>query len=44
MIMIIKFIYKFIFKQFGCLFILVSDQGIHFINDAIEIFINHFLW
>jgi len=41
--MIIKFIYEFNLKQFGCLFILVSDQGIHFFNDAIEILINHFL-
>jgi hypothetical protein len=29
--------------RFGCPFTLVSDQGSHFINDAIEIFINHFL-
>jgi hypothetical protein len=29
--------------RFGCPFILVSDQGIHFIKDAIEIFTNHFL-
>jgi hypothetical protein len=38
-----KFIYIFIFTRFGCLFTLVNDQGIHFINDAIEILTNHFL-
>ncbi len=38
-----KFIYEFILTRFGCLFILVSDQGIHFINDAIKILTHHFL-
>ncbi len=37
------FIYEFIFTRFGCLIILVNDQGIQFINDAIEILTNHFL-
>ncbi len=31
----IKLIYKLIFTWFGCPLTLVSDQGIHFINDAI---------
>jgi len=32
-----KFIYELIFNKFGCPFTLVSDQGVHFINVAIEI-------
>jgi hypothetical protein len=43
MVLITKFIYEFIFTRFGSSFILVSDQGTHFINDAIEIFTIHFL-
>jgi hypothetical protein len=42
-VVITKFIYEFIFTRFGSSFILVSDQGTHFINDAIEIFTIHFL-
>jgi hypothetical protein len=39
-----KFIYEFIFIRFGYPVTLVNDQGIHFINNAIEIFTNHFLF
>jgi hypothetical protein len=40
-----KLIYEFIFTRFGCLLILISDQGTHFINNAIEILTHHFqLW
>jgi hypothetical protein len=42
MVVTAKFIYEFIFTWFGCLHGLVSVQGIHFINDAIEILTNHF--
>jgi hypothetical protein len=38
-----KFIYEFILTRFGCLLILISDQAIHFINNAIEILTHHFL-
>jgi len=41
--MIAKFIYKFIIARFGCSLTLVNDQGTHFINNAIEILISHFL-
>jgi hypothetical protein len=43
MAMIAKFIYEFILTRFGYLLILVNDQSTHFINDTIEILINHFL-
>jgi hypothetical protein len=40
-----KFIYEFILTRFGYLFILVNDQAIHLINNAIEILTHHFiLW
>jgi hypothetical protein len=42
-VVMVKLIYKFILTQFGCLLILVSDQGTHFLNKAIEILTNHFL-
>jgi hypothetical protein len=38
-----KFIYEFILTWFNCMFIYLSDQGIHFINNAIGILTNHFL-
>jgi len=43
MVVTAKFIYEFILMRFGCSFILVSDQIIHFINNAIEILTNHFM-
>jgi hypothetical protein len=42
-VMTTEFIYEFNIVRFGYPFTLVSDQGIHFINDTIEIFTNHFL-
>jgi hypothetical protein len=38
-----KFIYEFILMRFNCLFISISGQNIHFINDAIEILTKYFL-
>jgi hypothetical protein len=41
-VVIVKFIYEFIITRFGCPLTLVNDQNTHFINDAIEVFTNHF--
>jgi hypothetical protein len=37
-----KFLYECILSRFGCPLILVSDQGMHFINDIISHLMNHF--
>ncbi len=39
----IKFLYECIFTKFGCPLIIVTNQGVHFINDAIKYLIYHFL-
>jgi transposase InsO family protein len=38
-----KFLYECILTRFRCLLIIVRDQGVHFINDAIKYLTNHFL-
>jgi hypothetical protein len=38
-----KFLYQCILPTFGCPLIIITDQGIHFINDAIKYLTNHFL-
>ncbi len=40
---IAKFMYECILSRFGCPLIIVKDQGIHFINDAIKYLINRLL-
>ncbi len=40
---IAKFMYECILTKFGCPLIIVIDQGVHFINDAIKYLTNHFL-
>jgi hypothetical protein len=35
--------YECILTKFQCPLIIVTDQGVHFINDAIKYLINHFL-
>jgi hypothetical protein len=39
-----QFIYEFILTKFSCPFTLVSNQGTHFINEAIKILTTHFLF
>jgi hypothetical protein len=38
-----KFLYEYILTRFGCLLIIVIDQGIHFINDTIKHLKKYFL-
>jgi hypothetical protein len=40
---IVKFLYKHIFTKFGCPLTIMTDQGTHFINDAIRCLTNHFI-
>jgi hypothetical protein len=41
-IVIAKFLYDHIFTQFGCPPTIVTNQGTHFINDALRYPIYHF--
>ncbi len=41
-IVIAKQLYECILTKFGCLLIIVTDQEVHFINDAIKYLTNHF--
>ncbi len=40
---IVKFLYECKLTKFGCPLIIVINQGIHFINDAIKYLTDHFL-
>jgi hypothetical protein len=40
---ITKFMYECILTRFGCPLIIMRDQEVHFIIDAIKYLINHFL-
>ncbi len=42
-IIIAKFLYECILTKFQCPLTIVTDQGVHFINDAIKYLIDHFL-
>jgi hypothetical protein len=41
-IIITKFLYEYILTRFGCPLTLVTNQGVHFINDVIKYPIDHF--
>jgi hypothetical protein len=38
-----KNLYECIFTRFGCPLIIVTNQGVHFVNDDIKHLIDHFL-
>jgi hypothetical protein len=42
-VIITKFLYECILTRFGCSLIIVIDQGVHFINDAIKYLKDNFL-
>jgi hypothetical protein len=39
----VKFLYEYIFTRFGCPLTIVTNQGTHFINDAIGYLTDHFI-
>jgi hypothetical protein len=39
-----NFLYECILTKFGCPLIIVTNQGVHFINDVIKYLIDHFLF
>jgi hypothetical protein len=41
---ITKFLYEHILMRFGCPLTIVTNQGAHFINDAIIYLIDHFIF
>jgi hypothetical protein len=43
-IIITIFLYECILTSFGCPLIIVINQGVHFINDAIKYLTGHFCW
>ncbi len=42
-IVTVNFLYDHIFIRFGCPFIIVINQGTHFINDVIHYLFNYFI-
>ena len=38
-----KFLYEFVFTRYGLPIKIVSDQGVHFINDVIEFLLQEFM-
>jgi hypothetical protein len=41
-IVIAKFLYECILSRFGCPLTIITNQGVHFINDAIKYLTDHF--
>ena len=39
----VKFLYKYIFVQFGLPIEILSDQGTHFINEVVQVLLKEFL-
>jgi hypothetical protein len=42
-VVITKFLYECMLTRFGCPLIIVTNKGVHVINDAIKYLTNHFL-
>ena len=40
---IAKFLYEYVFTRYGLLIKIVSDRGLHFLNEVIEHLLNEFM-
>ncbi len=38
-----KFLYEYLLIMFGCPLTIIMNQGVHFVNDAIQYLTKHFL-
>jgi hypothetical protein len=42
-VIIVRFLYEYILTKFGCPLTIITNEGVHFINDIIKHLTNYFL-